>query len=384
MSECPDGLDRIGALCYDPCPVGYDRFGFDCHQKCPTDGGWRDDGLFCRRAEKGRGIGYPWKFGDSLNDLGMFQRCENDYGDGNCETWGLVVYPKCSLSQVGGDGYYPFGCCICRPNVPDCDELGYNGGLDLSCAKKIQIGNPRPLKCSDSQEQDGLLCYPQCDQGFGGVGPVCWQYCDTDRFDCGAACAKDGGQCAIAVVDMVLAPIIMAASLATFGLASLPAKTANSVKIGGKFYKATKNAKRIKKVFDYSKKLKKVNTAAKVYKKGVVPGIATFEKYTNADGEILIAQMIFGTEPFAERTTKVIDDKLKEELSAWNYLKVINTWEEKQFVEIAEAEGWFAAKIGLTLVGLADPFGIVDTVNAYAHPTCAAVIPFPTGLPPKN
>ncbi len=66
----------------------YGRVGFDCHSLCPAN--MRNDGLFCRAAEYGRGAGYPWKFGDALNDNGMIGRCESDNGRGNCEKNGLV------------------------------------------------------------------------------------------------------------------------------------------------------------------------------------------------------------------------------------------------------------------------------------------------------
>jgi hypothetical protein len=103
----------------------------DCHQACPTSAGWKDQGLFCRLAEYGRGGGYPWKFGDGFNDNGMSGRCQSDNGKGNCEKNGLMYYPKCR------SGYSAFGCCICRPSAPNCGALGYNGGIDLSCAKKV-------------------------------------------------------------------------------------------------------------------------------------------------------------------------------------------------------------------------------------------------------
>ena len=66
---CAANQDRIGLLCYDKCGPGMQRFGFDCHSVCPA--GMADQGLFCRRTEYGRGGGYPWKFGDALNDSGM-------------------------------------------------------------------------------------------------------------------------------------------------------------------------------------------------------------------------------------------------------------------------------------------------------------------------
>jgi hypothetical protein len=124
--------EKIGLLCYKRCPSGYTRVGLDCQQNCPA--GFRNDGLFCRLAEYGRGGGYAWWFSDGFSDRGMFSRCERDNGRGNCEKWGAVVYPKCK------SGFSPVGCCICRPAVPNCKALGMNGGIDLSCAKKLIIG----------------------------------------------------------------------------------------------------------------------------------------------------------------------------------------------------------------------------------------------------
>lgn len=74
LSACPPGKERIGALCYTPCEYGYSRQGtFDCQQICKS--GWRDDGLYCRLAEYGRGAGFPWNFYDGFSNSGMFRRC---------------------------------------------------------------------------------------------------------------------------------------------------------------------------------------------------------------------------------------------------------------------------------------------------------------------
>ena len=50
-------------------------------------------------------------------------------------------------------GYSPFGCCICRPRVPNCSALGFNGGIDLTCAKKIIIGAPKQGSCKAGEEK---------------------------------------------------------------------------------------------------------------------------------------------------------------------------------------------------------------------------------------
>jgi hypothetical protein len=213
LSECPGDRDKIGALCYSKCPAGTERYGFDCHSVCPE--GWRNDGLFCRRAEYGRGVGYPaWDW----------NRCEADNGSGNCEWWGALIYPKCA------SGFSPFGCCICRPQQPDCNALGLGGQLDLSCAKKIIIGDPTPLWCKTSLEQNGALCYQRCKSGYYGVGPVCWTACDSNQFSCAAACAIDESTCVWATVDAVSAPLILAFNIGTMGLGA-PATGAATVAI---------------------------------------------------------------------------------------------------------------------------------------------------------
>ena len=56
----------------------------------------------------GRGVGYPWKFGDSFGSLaGAKARCEAGEKSTGCEQSGLIWYPKCR------EGYHAFGCCIC-------------------------------------------------------------------------------------------------------------------------------------------------------------------------------------------------------------------------------------------------------------------------------
>jgi hypothetical protein len=47
-----------------------------------------------------------------------------------------------------------------------------------------------PMTCGSDEEQDGALCYPQCEAGYSGVGPVCWQQCPDNLRDDGAFCAK--------------------------------------------------------------------------------------------------------------------------------------------------------------------------------------------------
>lgn len=39
--------------------------------------------------------------------------------------------------------------------------------------------------CRPEKEKDGALCYPKCDDGYQGVGPLCWEICRPEYTDRG-------------------------------------------------------------------------------------------------------------------------------------------------------------------------------------------------------
>lgn len=160
---CAPNEDLDVALCYPKCPAGYKGVGPVCWQQCPA--GYRDDGAFCAKpASYGRGAGYPWKFGDGVNDKGMFSRCEKDHGKGGCEKDGAIVYPKCR------SGYQKVGCCVCSPICP-----GGMTDIGVSCTKKTQgrtAGKPIHA-CPADKEKVGLLCYDRCKDGHESAGLYC-------------------------------------------------------------------------------------------------------------------------------------------------------------------------------------------------------------------
>ena len=242
---CPTGREKIGLLCYTKCPVGYVRKGVDCHQICPGD--MQDQGLFCRLTEYGRGAGYPWQFGDPLSNAGMFARCERDYGAGKCEMWGAVTYPKCK------PGYSPAGCCICRPNPPNCATRGLGAQLDLSCGKKIIIGDPIPMGCPVSKQMDAGLCYSPCNRGFSGVGPVCWGDAPVGMVQCGMGAAKDTPTCAEVTTNQIMAVGELAMFIGTMGASSTGKIATNSAKfteLAAKYKKLVEAYKSVKKQYN--------------------------------------------------------------------------------------------------------------------------------------
>jgi len=204
---CKDDEEIYGGLCYPKCRDGFESVGCCLcrHIGCPP--GFTDDGVAtCIKPEAyGRGVGYPWKFGDIVSKNGMLKRCEADYGVGNCEEYGLVIYPKCK------SGFHNVGCCICSPDCP----AGMND-MGISCAKETYgrgTGTARP-QCPDNEEEDAFLCYNKCQSGFHGIGPVCWENCPSSKpINCGVMCTVNEITCYNETSSIVKAAIQIGAEL---------------------------------------------------------------------------------------------------------------------------------------------------------------------------
>jgi len=227
--QCSSTQDKDAGLCYKKCPDGYAGVGPVCWQSCPKkEDGWRDDGAFCAKPEAyGRGGGYPWKFGDSLDDSGMKSRCEADNGAGNCEKDGVVFYPKCKAN------FHTVGCCICSPDCP-------SGMADIgvSCTKKTSPRDAGTVpNCGPGLSYDAGLCYEGCPRDYDGVGPLCWGKCPSDfPFPCGAGCAVSEAACAAAVTEMTLDTVSFTATVLSFpfGGAGVTAAAKGAAKAGAK------------------------------------------------------------------------------------------------------------------------------------------------------
>jgi hypothetical protein len=262
-TECP-GKDKDAGLCYPKCPAGMYGLGPVCWQNCPA--GWTNTGAHCTKpASYGRGGGYPWQFGDPLNDDGMIARCEKDNGKGNCEKDGVIYYPKCKA------GFHKVGCCVCSPDCPA-------GMLDIgvSCQKQSQgRGVGQPMNCAANLSYDAGLCYPKCPNGSDGVGPVCWAKCSSDYpFNCGAACGKDQKTCALSVVEMVTSTGMVALNIASL---ILTAGAGSAAVKAGVLAKSAGTAVTKKMVAQTA-----VNTAkAYLQKKAVVVGITLTQDALN-------------------------------------------------------------------------------------------------------
>jgi len=84
---------------------------------------------------------------------------------------------------------------------PKCEE-GYRGKGPV-CTKGVKL-YPRMghfAHCPEGEENDGGRCYKPCPGNVNGHGPVCWSECPEGYASCGGLCLKDK-KCANKLVEL--------------------------------------------------------------------------------------------------------------------------------------------------------------------------------------
>ncbi len=354
--RCPHGKAYDAGLCYRPCKSGYKGVGPVCWQSCLP--GFADHGAFCGKPKPyGRGVGYPWKFGDGFGDRGMRRRCQRAHPQG-CEKKGLIYYPKCK------PGFHSVGCCICSPNCPPGQT-----DIGVSCAKKKYgrgVGKPVSA-CASDQEKDALLCYPKCRRGFRGVGPVCWQRCPSGRVDCAAGCATSKRACVSDTTKMVVKPLMLAVNIATLGGSSSATTAANAASKLGKI-------KRLMKIVD--RETKGLRESAKWAQQR---GTAVYQLHNTTS---MWVEDYVGS--FEEMTTKRVARELSKHFCGDALLWIKQQYALSHLTLIMKADGIETAQNTLHVISTFDPTGVAGVIDAFAKPKCSTDVPFPevTLLPP--
>jgi len=117
-----------------------------------------------------------------------------------------------------------------------------NPGIDLSCAKKIIIGDPVTGACKENEDKDGGLCYPKCRKGYYGVGPVCWGEAPHRWVGCGMGAAKDSKTCAQIIFNQITSVGTLALNIATFGTSGGATAGANAATKAAELSSLQKNS----------------------------------------------------------------------------------------------------------------------------------------------
>lgn len=406
VADCPSGYTNDGLTCRRPtddiyapsklasCPSGWRNYGLTCTEKLGTGGcsvwkPWKCD-TFSIHAEPQR-MSCP--AGYFLNRITT--RCHKNCPSGYTNTGETCHRP---LIIKGVDSM------ICKSSETKIGARCYPKGGNLG-------------SCFNDEENDAGLCYEKCRSGYvsarhsseqlndtkgrqsnpffsmmclqDGVGPVCWQTCDDSQVDCGAGCAKSSGQCALAVANQVIAPVIVAANIVTLGLADATAdavKAGTTVAVGGKQVAYTSSlGKYALQTLNKLQSINKTGQAGATITQRIVSArlgttLSTVVTTLKVDSLTMRAKDAYDSEftnNFAQQTSEDIERELDSHFHpiTARFLKI--KWGEIALMELAEANGWAVASLGLSTASLADPTGIVALVDAYAKPKCGENVPFP-------
>ena len=371
---CPSGyfyfallrVCRKGTKAAQPivrCPNGYYKHSAlsICLKRCPS--GYNNSGGFCVRPEEKRERTCP--SGYFMKDWKCRKNCPQYY----------------NYVAAGG---------LCKRN------LVIKGVEAMTCKagerKKGARCYPANAPCYGGEEQDAGLCYPTCNSGFYGVGPVCWGKCSSSQVHCGAACATSTSVCVEKVATMVVDTFMLAVNVATMGFVpkrpNVSSESTKLLKISGKTVEGTtktsiKLARAAKTLAKFTKKgvtaagkfvVKRMaeDTAGNLIEKGTIElnidldGYVAMRDYRKAYAEDFVAQ----TSP---KIAAELDSRFSPKVA--KFLKGL--WGEMQFSALKKANDWEIAQTVLDAVSIVDPTGVVAVVAAYAKPVCATILPFP-------
>jgi hypothetical protein len=366
-STCATGWEKVGLRCHPKCIAGFERSGTHCLAVCPQ--GFTDIGSYCQKpAPYGRGTG--WVGYSAVGGKTAIQRCEEgnrSKGDGgspagqSCEMWGAYAYPKCKT------GFHNVGANICSPNCPfQWQDTG------TGCYKPATHANlfGDPLRCKPGMEGKDGLCYNKCNKtDYSGVGPVCWQNCPSQMpVNCGAGCATTSKDCAMAISDMVISPIMAAVSLATLGGASGVTVAGNTIK-GGATQTATKAPGIIAKMKAIYSKIQGEIEVAKLTNKAY----KTSNTVIN-ERDLVLKEF---SDNFAEMTSYEINKTLEERLHPKQLEEVKLEWAKRHFYLMGQTNADVTFRNALTVASVVDPTGLLAVEKAFYHPVCRNSTPFP-------
>ncbi len=99
---------------------------------------------------------------------------------------GALCYPFCAPGFHGAGPY-------CWQDCPDgyADDgatCRLSGNIYAKPSYGRGVGTIPWPSCNSNQDYDAGLCYTKCQEGYHGVGPVCWGTCKPGYIDDGATC----------------------------------------------------------------------------------------------------------------------------------------------------------------------------------------------------
>ncbi len=334
VSTCREDEDKNGALCYPKCREGFHGVGPVCWEGCPD--GYTDTGALCTRPAATEHLTVKL----SNCSEGFENTLLSCFNPHNWKTR-PISHSDCDpgLHKEKLEAY-----CYsdCRPGFANTGVSCYRGP-DTIAKKTYGRTAGTPMHCKPGTDNDAALCYPYCREGFHGVGPVCWERCPSGRTDCGAGCATSTKACAMDTASMVVAPVMLAWNIATFGSTS---------ELTG-IYKTISDT------------LKTMGEAATV-------GNAAYQLGRTVDMWVTDYNA-----NFEKLTTPTVTKELGARFRGANLI-----WIQRQYalnhLHLMLTKDLDETKLnGLSAMGGFDPTGIKSVISAFAQPVCSSVDPFP-------
>ena len=198
--QCSGGKNNEAGLCYDPPRSGYGCTATTCSENCPS--GYSSSGaLTCHYT--GGGTTYTKK-----SHARPIDGCQRS----RFQCAGLC-YDREDDGQHCRTNYAMDACGICS----------YKGKWDVTRHTYSRAAGTVPQGCLSNRGKEDGLCYLSARTGYTCTATICTQQCASGSTPCGAGCAQNTGTCVAGIVDMVVSPAIMLASLATEGAAGAAA-----------------------------------------------------------------------------------------------------------------------------------------------------------------
>lgn len=131
------------------------------------------------------------KLREFLNGMQRFEEnLENDDADGSAKSKkeaekAATASPNATCwvaSYHRGFGKLVHAC----PN-------GKEAGAEASEKPASAVGKDKSFSNDSHSARSGLLCYPPCKEGYGGLGPLCWTSCTSGFKNHGLWCYKPDG-----------------------------------------------------------------------------------------------------------------------------------------------------------------------------------------------
>jgi hypothetical protein len=183
-ASCPDDYEKDkDGLCYPKCRDGYYGVGPVCWKRC--DEGWINDGVTCRKPLEtyGKGVGRAADMhgGGSQNKSctghATLSRLKTECSPISCSPVSCNWSGRCSGGCSGGD---------CRTWSEDyasdlCNSWsGCPYGWTDVVATCIE---PISYTCRDDEYLKGVMCYPNCRDGYTDAGLICRKGGDVENKD---------------------------------------------------------------------------------------------------------------------------------------------------------------------------------------------------------